>query len=187
MARDQLILRIESSLRLELLDQSHAEELFELIQRNREYLRRWLPWLDSSKYLQNTIDFIKYSEIQHNENVGLQLGIRYREELAGVIGFHRFDWLNRSVGIGYWLGESYQGKGLITRACGCLLDYAFGSLGLNRIEIRCAVQNSRSRAIPGRLGFREEGIIREAEWLYDHYVDHVVYGILRDEWRGCGL
>lgn len=187
MAGDQFILRIESYLRLELLDQSHAVELFELIDGNREYLRRWLPWLDSSKYLQNTVDFIKYSQIQFKENLGLQLGIRYREKLAGVIGFHKFDWLNRSAGIGYWLGESHQGKGLITRTCGCLLDYAFGNLGLNRIEIRCAVGNSRSRAVPERLGFSEEGMIREAEWLYDHYVDHVVYGILRDEWSGSGL
>ncbi len=186
MADDRFSLRIESDLGLELLDTSHAEELFELTERNREYLRQWLPWLDSNKYLQNTIDFIKYSQMQYNQNISLQLGIRYRGELAGVIGFHRFDWLNHSTSIGYWLGESSQGKGLVTRACRCIIDYAFRNFGLNRIEIRCAVENSRSRAIPVRLGFKEEGIIREAEWLCDHYVDHVVYGMLRDEWSSNG-
>ena len=44
---------------LELLNQDHAEELFELIEANREFLKQWLPWLDNNRYLQNTIDFIK--------------------------------------------------------------------------------------------------------------------------------
>jgi ribosomal-protein-serine acetyltransferase len=70
----------------------------------------------------------------------------------------------------------------MTASCGCLLDYAFRNLGMNRVEIRCATGNTRSRAIPERLGFKEEGTVRQAEWLYDHYVDHVVYSMLRDEW-----
>jgi ribosomal-protein-serine acetyltransferase len=63
-----------------------------------------------------------------------------------------------------------------------LVDYAFNELGLNRLEIRCATENTKSRAIPQRLGFKQEGTIRQAEWLYDHYVDLVVYGILASEW-----
>ena len=184
---DQFILRVESYLELELLNRSHADELFELIENNREYLRKWLPWLDSNKYLQNTIDFIKHSDMQFKENTGLQLAIRYRGKLAGVIGFHKVDWLNHSTSIGYWLAEGYQGNGIMTKSCGSLIDYAFGNLGLNRVEIRCAVENSKSRAIPENLGFKKEGIIRDAEWLYDHYVDHVVYGILRGEWNSRGL
>jgi ribosomal-protein-serine acetyltransferase len=181
---DQFKLRVEADIELELLADAHAEELFALTDRNREYLRRWLPWLDSNKYLQNTVDFIKFSRKQYEENNSLQLCIRYKGGLAGVIGFNKVDWLNHSTGIGYWLSEDCQGKGIMTASCGCLLDYAFGNLGMNRAEIRCAIENKRSRAIPERLGFREEGTIRQAEWLYDHYVDHVVYGLLREEWKG---
>lgn len=184
---DQFKLRVESYLELELLCDDHAQELFDLTDGNREHLRKWLPWLDSHKYLQNTVDFITYSRKQYEENNGLQLCIRYRGKLSGMIGFHRVDWLNHCTGIGYWLAENYQGKGIITRACLCLLDYAFGNLGLNRVEIRCATENTRSRAIPERLGFKEEGVIRQAEWLYDHYVDHVIYGMLREEWKVKGL
>ena len=175
-------LRIDDFSKLELLNQSHAEELFELIDSNREYLRNWLPWLDNNRYLQNTIDFIGISQIQYERNETQQYAISYKDELCGVVGFHRIDWLNRSTSIGYWLGERYQGKGLITRACSTVLDYSFGRMGLNRIEIRCATENLKSRAIPQRLGFKEEGLIRQAEWLYDHYVDHVVYGMLESQW-----
>jgi len=70
----------------------------------------------------------------------------------------------------------------MTRCCRVLVDHAFSWLGLNRVAIPAAVENSRSRAIPERLGFRQEGIIRDAEWLYDHYVDHVLYAVLKKEW-----
>jgi len=175
-------LKIDVESELELISRSHADELFELIESNREYLKQWLPWLDNNRYFQNTIDFIKISQIQYERNETVQFALMYKGKVAGVVGFHRIDWLNRSTSIGYWLGEQYQGKGLITKSCSKVLDYSFGRMGLNRIEIRCATENLKSRAIPKRLGFKEEGLIREAEWLYDHFVDHVVYGMLESEW-----
>jgi len=64
-----------------------------------------------------------------------------------------------------------------------MLDHAFGELRLNRVEVFCATDNVKSRAIPERLGFKQEDVIRQAEWLTDHYVDHAVYSILAEEWR----
>ena len=69
----------------------------------------------------------------------------------------------------------------MTRACRALVAHAFDTLRLQRVEIRVATGNRRSRAIPERLGFREEGILRQVEWLYNHYVDHVVYGRLASD------
>ena len=85
--------------------------------------------------------------------------------------------------LGYWIGEAYQGRGLVTASCRALITHAFDEARLNRVEIRCAVENRKSRAIPARLGFRQEGLLRDAEWLYDHFVDHVVYATLVKEWR----
>ncbi len=179
-------LKIDDVLELSFLDESRAEELFELIDSNRQYLREWLPWLDNNKYLQNTIDFIKLSRKQYSNDISLNLAVCTGGTIAGIIGLHRFDWPNRSTHIGYWLGESYQGSGLITRSCRTLLDYAFNDIGLNRVEIRCAPGNSKSRAIPMRLGLKEEGVLRQAEWLYEHFVDHVVYSMLKDDWLKDG-
>lgn len=175
-------LKIDEDSELELICSSHAQELFELIEDNREYLRDWLPWLDNNRYLQNTIDYIRISQFQYDRNETVQFALIYKGKIVGAVGFHRIDWMNRSTSIGYWVGEKYQGVGLVTKSCARVLDYSFGKMGLHRIEIRCASENIKSQAIPKRLGFTKEGVIREAEWLYDHYVDHIVYGILESEW-----
>jgi len=175
-------IKIRDDLELGLLEQRHAEELFALVDQNREYLREWLPWVDNSRSIADTQEFIKSSLEQFASNGSFGTGILYQGKLAGAIGFHYIDWSNRATSIGYWLAASFQGKGLMTKACRTLVDYAFNELGLNRVEIRCATENTKSRAIPQRLGFKQEGTIRQAEWLYDHYVDLVVYGILASEW-----
>ena len=72
----------------------------------------------------------------------------------------------------------------MTNACRTLVTYAFHEWGLNKVEIHCAVGNIRSRAIPTRLGFTQEGSLREAEWVNDHFVDLVIYGMLAREWQG---
>ncbi|HWJ04141.1 MAG TPA: GNAT family protein, partial [Verrucomicrobiae bacterium] len=98
------------------------------------------------------------------------------------IGLHYLDFNNRKTSLGYWLGEAFQDKGLMTASVRTLTKYCFTELNLNRVEIRAAVENIKSRAVPERLGFNQEGIIREAEWLGDRFVDHVVYGMLKRNW-----
>jgi ribosomal-protein-serine acetyltransferase len=116
-------------------------------------------------------------------NFGFQCGIWFHDVLAGIIGFHNIDWMNRNVEIGYWLGEEFQGRGIMTKACRTLTNYAFYEYRLNRVQIRCAPENKRSNAIIERLGFIKEGNIRQAEYLYDHFVDLFVYGMTADVWK----
>lgn len=166
---------------LALLEHRHAQEMIDLILANREHLRRWLPWVDATASVRDSRLWIKEALKLYAEGRELHAGIWFEGKMAGVIGC-QFSWRNHSTVIGYWLGAEYQGLGLMTAACRVMLCHAFTRLSLNRAEIRCAVENHRSRAIPLRLGFKEEGIIRDAEWLYDHYVDHVIYGLLAREW-----
>jgi ribosomal-protein-serine acetyltransferase len=174
---------IDDDIELRLLEERHAEELFALTDQNREYLREWLPWVDDVTAVEDTKAFIRRSLDLFASNNGFQAGIWFQGRLAGVIGYHELDWTDRKTAIGYWLGAAFQGRGLMTRACQALVDYAFVELELNRVEIQCATGNRKSCAIPERLGFKKEGIIRQAEWLYDHSVDLVVYGMLKSEWQ----
>lgn len=174
---------IDAKTRLELLEERQAEELFALVEANRRHLRAWLPWLDQNTQVEHTRAFIRLSRQQLAAGNGWSCGLWHRGRLVGVVGLHFVDEANRRSSIGYWLDEGHQGKGLVTRACAAVLDRLFGELGLNLVEIACAVRNRRSRAIPERLGFKREGVLRQREWLYDHYVDHVIYSMLAAEWR----
>jgi ribosomal-protein-serine acetyltransferase len=102
---------------------------------------------------------------QSEDRLGFQAAILCDGRIAGLIGFHRIDWANRLTSLGYWLGEAWQGRGLMTASCQALIDHGFSALNLNRIAIGCATGNVRSRAIPQRLGFVHEGTLRDAEWL----------------------
>jgi ribosomal-protein-serine acetyltransferase len=174
---------IGDDITLRVLEQSDAEKLFQLINSDRPHLREWLPWVDANSTIRESQLFIRSTEDQRNENAGFQCGIWSGSELAGIIGFHRIDWVNRSVEIGYWLGSQFQGRGIMTKACLALIEYAFEEYKLNRVQLRCATGNHRSRAVIERLGFMYEGLLHQAEYLYNRYVDLFVYGMTDDMWK----
>lgn len=174
--------RIDDDTELHLLEERHSDELFAAIESSREHLERWLPWVSNVRNADDSRRYIIGALQQFADGNGMAIAIRYQGKLAGVINLHFVDRYSERTSIGYWLTEGFQGKGLITRACSLLIDHAFGPLELNRVEIRCASDNTRSRAIPERLGFKEEGTLRQTERVGDRLLDHVVYGMLADEW-----
>jgi len=177
-----LIKRLNDETELRLLEVRHSESLFILTDESRTYLREWLPWVDFTKTISDSKQFIEGTLQQFSSNNGFQAGIWYKGKLAGVVGLHKINWANRSTSIGYWLGEGFQGKGLMTNAVKAVIEYCFSELKLNRIEIRVATENDKSIAIPKRLGFQEEGCLRDAEWLYNKFVDHYVFGLTKEDY-----
>jgi ribosomal-protein-serine acetyltransferase len=170
--------------RLRPFEESDAEELFALTDRHRAHLEPWMPWVPFVTSAADSLEFIRATRRQLDADEGMQLALVDGDgAIAGVAGFHRFDWANRATTIGYWLGADHQGRGLMTAAVRGLVDHAFEARGLHRIEIAAAVENARSRAIPERLGFREEGVRRQAERHGDRWLDLVVYALLAPEWR----
>lgn len=168
---------------LRLLEERHAHALFALLDANRPHLRQWLSFVDGSRVPDDARAFVRRSLERFARGDGLDVGIWAGNELAGVIGLHHVDRANRRSSMGYWLGEAFQGRGLMTRAGRALLEHCFEDLDLNRMEIACATGNERSRKVIERLGFLHEGIARDAEWLYDRFVDHHRFGLLAREWR----
>lgn len=174
---------IDEKTKLKMLNLHDAEQLFRLTDQSRESLREWLPFIDQTRSSADTAAFITATMKQFGDHNGFQAGIWYEGKVAGVIGFHKIDWNNKSTSLGYWLGKGFEGSGLMTQSVKAFVNHAIVELGLNRVEIRAAVENKKSRAIPERLDFTEEGRIRQAEWLYDHYVDHIVYAMLAEDWK----
>jgi ribosomal-protein-serine acetyltransferase len=178
-----LLDQISDDLELLLIQLTDAEELFALTDANRLYLRQWLPWLDAIAQVDDTKDFILRTLKQFIDHEGLVAAICYGGKIVGLIGFNRIEQQDRIGYVGYWLAESHTGKGIMTKSCQSLINYGFTTLKLNRIVITCATENQRSRAIPLRLGFQHEGVAREAEWLYDRFVDHDIYALLAKDWK----
>lgn len=176
-------LKVDDEIELRLLEERHAEEVFALVDANRAHLRQWLVWVDEEVSVNEARDYIRKMHERFAAFTGLVMGIWYQGQLAGGIGFVNIDSQSRWAEIGYWIGHSAQGHGVITRSCRALINYAFNDLKFNRIVIRCADGNHRSRAIPERLGFQQEGRLRQTIWLYDCFWDALIYGMLADEWK----
>lgn len=162
---------------LRLLEESDADELYGLIDADREQLAEWLPWA-AGQAPEDTVEFIRGGRDQVARNDGFQAAIVREERIAGVIGFARVDWDNRATQLGYWLGARSQRRGLMTEAVRALTNHALSIWELTRVEIRAAVGNTRSRAIPERLGFEEEGLLRGAERVGERQLDLVVYAMI---------
>ncbi len=179
----KLTLPVRENLELRTLEPSDAGIFFELTRKNDTYLRQWLGWLDDDKSVADTEKYIIDSNKRFANKEGLDFGIFYNNQHIGGIGLYPWDTANKKTSIAYWVGEELQGKGIVTDTLKAVIDYAFTEMGLNRIEITCATGNTKSSAIPKKLGFIFEGIAREGEWLYDHFVDLEVYSLLAKEWH----
>ena len=173
--------KLENNLNLVLLTPSHGEELFELIGQNRRYLERWMVWPPKTKSSKDTKEFIKGCLIGLSENKEMACGIEYEDKLVGVATFNKIDHDLKKAIMGYWVSEEYQGKGIITKSCNVLIEYAFKSLSMEKIEISVASENIPSQKVCKRLGFNLEGTIRNSENLHGTIVDHNIYGLSENE------
>ena len=189
--------KVDSNIVLNMVKLEDAEEIFSLVDTSRDYLRKWLPWVDSNTTGKDTEKFIVSARQQSAANNGFQCCIRYKLKIAGIVGFYYIDqwseqapsfyggvisdWESRTTELAYWLAQKYQGMGLMTKCCNLLTDYAFQDLDLHRVEI--LPNNSKSCAIPERLGFIRERTIPNAEWINDRFVDNTVYSMSRKNWH----
>ncbi len=177
------VIAVDDGIELRQVSIADCAELYASIDRNRARLRTWLPWVGLTFGQNDLSEFIRQREIDNAARVSLTTHIWYQDQLCGAVGLHVIDQRHRSSSIGYWLDEAYEGRGIMTRACRAMVTHGFREYGLHRIEIRCGTGNSRSMAIPRRLGFTEEGTLREAEWVFDHWVDDRVFSMLEQDWK----
>lgn len=178
-----MILKADNKLTLELTAQRHADALFQSVDKNRKHLSTFLPWVGDMNSVSDFNAYIKNCEQLYEEKKELSFVIISDKNTVGRIGLNNINLQNKNASIGYWLTKDAEGKGIITRSCKKLVTVGFKQLGMHRIEIRAAVNNLRSRAIPQKLNFREEGILREAELVNGTFLDLVLYSMLSEEWK----
>ena len=164
------------------LDAGHVDDLYGIVLAERSRLARWLPWAEGSRR-SDIEEFVQRTIQQAETNQGVQTAVVVDDRAVGVVGVHGISWPNRSTSIGYWLSELYEGRGIVTQAVRAYTQRAFRDWKLNRMELRAATDNRRSRAVAERLGFTEEGVLRQAERVGNRYHDLVLYAALAGDWR----
>lgn len=174
---------IEEGIELRPLQVFHTEPLYHLIKASKQHLREFLIFVDLTTKEEHTRQFVEETVLSNAKMKTFVSVIYVDNQVAGLVGFNDIDYQNKRAEIGYWLGEPYIGQGIMTKSAEKLIAYGFDALQLNRMDLKAASTNTKSRAVAERLGFKEEGIIRQAEWMHDHYLDHVHYGLLKHEYN----
>lgn len=166
-----------------------AEALFAAIAESRAHLRPFMPWEKNHQTLDDTRDWLAHVEAEWRLRESLTLSIweAATGRFLGGTGYHEREehaWEAGRFEIGYWLRQSAEGHGYITEAVRLLTDYAFDSLGANRVEITCDSRNLRSAAVPHRLGFVLEGWLRNQMPAADGTLaDRLIFALTRDDPR----
>jgi ribosomal-protein-serine acetyltransferase len=176
-----MIINVDVNTKLELINENHTQQIFDLVDSNRDHLREWLSFVDRMQHVDFTKNFVNGTMQRNKEEMEYAFVIIYNNHAVGRMGVYKIDGQNKIGEIGYWLAKSMEGKGIATKSTQAMIDFCFSELKLNRIEIKCAVGNIKSRRIPEKLNFTKEGVIRQGERLYDKYVDLELYSLLKQE------
>ena len=155
-------------LRKPTLDQDDVHEYIDAVIESINELRVWLKWAKYFPSIPSVEEYIKACNVnwitKDNNSIGLPLWIidKKSKKFLGNIVMWNIAWDIPKFEFGYWLRTSKTNQGYITEAVNALARYCFLQLGVNRIEIKCELENARAQLVPKRLGFSLEGILRNA-------------------------
>jgi len=178
---DPIVLSTER-LTLRPLTESDAPALFQ-IHAHPEVMRYWAspPWTEMDQAHQR----IARSRAGFADGSDIQFGIERRTDLVlvGMCSLFNFNIPSRRAELGYALGRPFWGVGYMNEALHALLDHAFFTLNLHRVEADIDPRNLASAKTLARLGFQKEGHLRERWIVNDEISDTAWYGLLRREWE----
>lgn len=151
-----------------------AEELFSIIELNRQSWKNILSWVDAVQTVQDKRDFIIETKTHWgtNDDSIFILALQDSKQIMGSVGVYEKNWEHRRCEVRYWVDPTFEGRGFISEALGPLTEILF-TLGYNRVEIRCDADNMKSRRVALRCGFVQEGNLR-AHFIQDKRVKNTI-------------
>jgi RimJ/RimL family protein N-acetyltransferase len=164
------------------LEPWHAAEFLANIDRARAHI---LPWVGRGFVATDPESaravLQRYADSHARDNGGIY-GIWLDGRLVGGVMLVSFDTRSGTCEAGCWLEPEAEGRGLITRAVGVLIDWAFRERGMHRVEWHTLATNVRSIRVAERLGMRREAVLREADLRDGVRTDVEIWAILASEW-----
>ncbi len=185
--RQELRLRPLETSRLLLtpIDSSDARDLWAAVEASRAHLEPWLPWVPFNVDAEASVRYAEASASDWDNARACRFAIRDRvgRRFLGVVGLEAFAHLHQSVELGYWLRNDSTRRGFMTEAAQATVRWAFTQLGTHRVRVAAATDNHASLGVIRRIGFRFEGIAREAERCHGRWLDHAVFAMIASDAR----
>ncbi len=150
---DNKYIEVDSEIALKALNEDNAPILYALTDGNRDYLAKYLPWVDSTLSVNDSLEFIKDCEAKRATDEEYAFGIFLDGKLVGHISLMKLKDPAHPPEIGYWISQEYSGKGITKRAARALTDFGLNKLGLEKIVIRAVEDNIGSNKIAEDLGY----------------------------------
>ncbi len=130
--------------------------------------------------IKNLTELHQYPE---NMPTTMQFKIESQGKIIGEISLKNIRWFNRKAELSIFIAKEYRGRKLGHRAVNMILDYAFEKMNLHRLEAEVLAFNEQVTGMLKKLGFKEEGRLREAKYYNGKYYDIIRFGLLRREYR----
>jgi ribosomal-protein-serine acetyltransferase len=178
-----LSLTVNESIVLRTYLDDDASEHFEVVNTNRKHLRGWLRWIDGHTKEANSLDYIRYTQVQQDSQQALMMGIFEDGNFIGEVGMFLWEQDLKKAQIGYWLNKEHEGKGILQLALNRFFKYIFENLSMNKLEVRFVPSNTRSAKLAERMKCKIEGVLRASYFINGKLDDLVVTGILKEEWQ----
>ncbi len=162
------------------VESSDGPALWDAVESSREHLEPWLPWVPFNTTPESSQRYADACSTDWDAGRAVRFAIRAADgrRLLGVVGLDSCVHLHRSCELGYWLRRDATGHGVMTEASHACIQYAFTRLCAHRIRCAAATDNHASLRVIARLGFRFEGIARQAELVRSRWLDHAVFSRL---------
>ncbi len=158
-----------------------AENLFALVDSDREHLSEFLEFIDATKEIADEHTFLKMKLIGEANGEDRLFLIYYDEQLAGTIDLHFIDQKNKKAEIGYWLHSKFANKGIASKTVLKICDIAFEDLNLNKLTIIADTENIASNKVAQKCGFIFVATDREDVVRYGEFRDMNRYCLLKNE------
>lgn len=167
------------------LTDEDAEAIYDAIGESSEHLRPWMPWYNQHASVEDTLAFIRRTQVEWILREGFGMGsFGHDGRFLGGAGLGVHGWEVPAFEIGYWIRQTEEGKGYVSEAARLLTACAFETLGAQRVVIRCDVRNRRSAAVAERLGYVLEGTARRLiRDTTGNLADMRWYALLPDDYR----
>jgi ribosomal-protein-serine acetyltransferase len=165
------------------VEATDSSDLWTAVDSSRGHLEKWLPWVPFNTDPEASWRYCEASAGDWDNTRALRFSIRDREtrRFLGVVGLESLAHLHQSADLGYWLRADSARRGYMTEAARATILWAFKRLNAHRVRVAAATDNEASLGVIRRLGFRFEGVAREAERCQGRWLDHALFALLSSD------